>query len=151
MHPNERDALFRKALAAYRNGNTRDAAAHLQYLLAEGTTDPRHLSYGGLLMATIQGRTREGRKLCERAAEIGFYDPQIFLNLARVYQHVGWKDDAVEALRKGLRLDPDNVGLRQMLKRLNPRRKTPIGSLGRSHFLNKYLGKIRHRWFGATG
>ena len=146
MDLKQRDAVFRSAVGDYRAGRLNQAAAKSRRLVEDGSNDPRHLSFCGLLVATVNGRVQEGLKLCERAVDLGFADPQVFLNLARLHSSVRRRSRAVNVLRKGLRTEPDHPGLLREIQRLSPRNKPPLGSLNRDHLLNKYLGLFRARF-----
>ena len=65
-----------------------------------------------------------------------------YLNLGRIYVKGGYKKEAVEMFRKGIRIDPENRDLLGLLKKLGIRRKPLFSSLPRGHFLNKFTGRI---------
>lgn len=139
----EHQALFRKAMELRRHGRGKDAAAVFRQLVDAGSRDPRHLSYGGLLVATEDGDVRTGLGWCERAVEIAFYDPQMYINLARLHERTGWRSQAAEVLRKGLRIDPGNEQLLAEINRVNPRTPDAVSSLPRTHPVNRAIGKLR--------
>jgi Flp pilus assembly protein TadD len=143
--------LFQQALKAFRDGRLVEAAAGFRRILDCGSTDPRHLSYGGLVLVIAEGKVKEGLELCEQAVEVASYDPQMFINLARLHADTGWKSRAAEVLRKGLRLHPDDVALLRELRRINPRSRPPLGFLDRNHPLNKHLGILRAQLVRAGG
>jgi predicted Zn-dependent protease len=145
MDINQRNQLFRKALNAYRQGGLRASASDFRRLIDDGSNDPRHISYYGLLTALADGRMVEGRKLCEKAVKEAFYDPEMYLNLAKVYFRAGQKTRASQVLRKGMRVDPDDHALRRELARINPRATPALDFLHRGHPLNKYFGLTRSR------
>jgi len=144
MDMRQRDAMFQSAFGDFRGGRLSQAATKLSRLVEDGSNDPRHLSFCGLLMATVNGRVREGLELCERAMDVGFIDPLVHLNLARLHHSVGRRTRAARVLRKGLQMAPDHPGLLQEIKRISPRAKPPLGFLDRDHALNRYLG-VRRR------
>jgi predicted Zn-dependent protease len=135
--------LFQQAVKAYREGRLVEASARFRRIHESGTSDPRHLSYCGLVMAVAEGKVKGGLELCERAVEVASYDPQTFLNLARLHAETGWKSRAAEVLRRGLRVHPDDRTLLRELNRVNPRSKPPLGFLERNHLVNKHLGILR--------
>lgn len=139
----EHETLFRRALELRRAGRGKEAASLLHQIIDGGSRDPRHLSYGGLLIATEEGDVRTGLGWCERAVEIAFYDPRMYINLARLHERTGWKSQAAEVLRKGLRIDPGNDELLAEINRINPRTPDAIPSLPRTHPVNRALGKLR--------
>jgi len=145
MNINERNTLFRKALATYRRGGALAAARDFRRLVEDGSGEPQHLSYHGLLVALTEGKLEEGRRLCERALGAAAYDPEMYLNLARVHFRAGQKTNAVEVLRKGLRVDADDPTLRRELQKVNPRAAPTFDFLTRDHPVNRYLGLTRAR------
>ncbi|HVS63493.1 MAG TPA: tetratricopeptide repeat protein [Thermoanaerobaculia bacterium] len=101
-------------------------------------------SYLGLGMARYEKRYDDGEKLCQRAIEIEFFEPENYLNLAKVYGLRGKRPQAVEALRKGLQIDGSHQQLRDMLLELGVRKKPVLSFLSRDNPLNRLLGRIRH-------
>lgn len=145
MDLNQRESVFKSAVADYTGGRREQAAVKLRGLIEDGSNDPRHLSLCGLLLATVNGKTQEGLRLCERAVDLGFTDPWVYLNLVRIYSSVGLRQKAVEVLRKGLRVKPGHPGLLREIRRLSPRGKPAIVFLDRDHALNRYLGAVRRK------
>jgi predicted Zn-dependent protease len=144
MNINERNTLFRRALVTYRKGNTRAAASVFRRLIEDGSNDPQHLSYHGLSVA-FEGKLEEGTRLCTRALRVAPYDPEMYLNLARVYFRSRKRRLAIEVLRKGLRADEDNRALLRELQRINPRATPALDFLSRSNPVNRYIGLTRSR------
>ena len=151
MDLNERNRLFERALQAYRGGRLKDSVRDLHSLLSDGSRDPRHVSYCGLLLAKTEGNIREGLVLCERAAKQGFYDPQMYLNLAELELHNGNRRRAIEVLRRGVRIDPEDRRFHRELGRINPRNQPVLPFLRRNHRVNRYLGLTRARLCGFGG
>lgn len=136
-------AIANKALELHREGNNAKAAALFRELIESGCRDPKVLSVGGYLVATEEGDVKTGLGWCERAIEIAFYDPEMYVNLARLHERTGWKTQAAHVLRKGLRIDPDNEKLLAEINRVSPRSPDAIPMLRRDHVLNRALGKLR--------
>jgi tetratricopeptide (TPR) repeat protein len=114
--------------------------------------DPMVLSYYGLLVTLVQKKHGEGIKICKKslkALKKSDYDktaayPSLYLNYGRVYLLGGDKNKAFDTFHKGLSKDHEYKDLIWELKKLGIRRPPVIPFLGRSNFLNKYLGKLRH-------
>jgi len=151
MSWDELNRLFQQSVKAYREGRLVEAAAGFRRIRDHGTADPRHLSYCGLVMAVAEGKVKEGLELCEQAADVASYDPQMFLNLSRLHVQTGWKSRAAEVLRKGLRLHPDDSALLRELGKVNPRSAPPLTFLDRNHPLNKHLGILRAQLVRPNG
>jgi Tfp pilus assembly protein PilF len=143
MRWKELQALFHRAMDAQKRGRGRTAAKLFRSLIESGSADPKHLSYGGLAVATEEGDVKTGLAWCERAVELAFYDPQMYINLALLHERTGWKTQAAKVLRKGLRIDPQNRKLLGELNRMNPRQPNPIPMLSRNHPVNRYLGRLK--------
>ncbi|NIL99984.1 MAG: hypothetical protein GTN89_12465 [Acidobacteria bacterium] len=141
----ERETVFKSAVADYTGGRCKQAAVKLRNLIEDGSNDPRHLSMLGIVTAKQDGNVREGLQLCERAVDLGFTDPWVHLNLARLNLSIGRRTRAVEVLRRGLRAQPGHPGMLREIQRLSPRGKPPIGFLDRDHALNRYLGTTFRR------
>ena len=76
------------------------------------------------------------------AAEKEFYNPEIYLNLGRVFLLNGQKAVAVRAFRKGLKYDNCNMGLLVEMKRLGLRKRPVITFLPRQNLFNRCLGRL---------
>jgi tetratricopeptide (TPR) repeat protein len=146
----EQDTVFKRGLEMYRLGLLRDAAREFRRLIEDGSTDPRHLSYCGLLIGISERNVQEGLKLCEKAVEEAYYDPEMYLNLATLHARTGKRSRATQVLLKGLRVDPENPALLRQIARVNPRSAPMLPFLSRKHPLNKYLGLARSRLFRLT-
>lgn len=102
-------------------------------------------SYLGCGLAR-RGKTKKGLKLCLRAVERDPLQAESFLNLARVYLRMGSRRHAVDALEQGLAVEPENTALLVLRHQLGVRRPQVIRFLRRDNLLNRYLGRVRHRW-----
>jgi tetratricopeptide (TPR) repeat protein len=115
-----------------------------------GQANARRLrSYYGLCVAMVWGRTTQPLAWCRAALEDGGDHPDLFHNLGLVLLRSRRREEAVEALRAGLRLDPDHAGLLATFERLTPRRKPLFSFLARRHPLNRFGGLIRARVLGG--
>jgi hypothetical protein len=143
MRWQEQQAVFRRAMELHRDGNGKASAQLFRVLIDAGSRDPKHLSYGGLIVAIEEGDVKTGLSWCERALELAFYDAQMYINLARLHELTGWKTQAAKVLRKGLRIEPGSKKLLAELNRVNPRQPNPVRGLPRNHPVNRYLGRLR--------
>lgn len=143
MHWRHQQLIAREAMELHRDGNNAEAARLFRQLIESGCSDPKVLSFGGLLVATEQGDVKTGLAWCERAVEMAFYDAQMYVNLARLHEQTGWKTQAAHVLRKGLRIDPENEKLLVEINRVSPRTPDAISALPRDHVVNRTLGKMR--------
>ena len=136
------DRDFETALKDYRRGSGILASKILHRIVAEGSENPLHLSYCGVVAAVVDRSRDQGLRLCRRALTMGFMEPQVYLNLAQVEEAVGRQDEAMRTLRKGLRAVPDHPELTREIVRLNPRQTPPISFLSRSNWLNQAFGRL---------
>jgi predicted Zn-dependent protease len=144
MNERERALVFESAMEDYRAGLHSVAARTLDQLVEDGSVDPLHLSYCGLLKAMTEGGAEISIELCRRAvAAAGDHDGALYLNLARVLTASGRRREAIEALDQATSRHPRDPRLRQELRHLVPRARPMFRSLSRSHPLNKYLGIAR--------
>lgn len=102
-----------------------------------------YISYYGLSL--IYMNDISGLNLCRRAAIEELFVADVFANLAHVEIKLDHRRRAYEAVCRGLRLDPDHVGLRNLRLHMGMRRMPPIAFLSRSHILNRILGKLTYR------
>jgi hypothetical protein len=102
-------------------------------------------SYLGYGIALCEHRVREGLELCEKAVKAGFYEPDNFLNLSRAHLLRKNRRAAVKWLTKGLKVDPNHEGLRNLQHDLGVRKSPILPFLPRGNAINVMLGKARHR------
>ena len=73
-----------------------------------------YLGYG----IAMQERFTEGLSLCRYAVELESDEPENHLNLARTYLLSGMQPKALEAVCRGLEVDPNNAELRRLQRDL---------------------------------
>ncbi len=101
-------------------------------------------SYLGYGIARFEGKGREGLALCRHAIKVQFYEPENYLNLARIYLLRNRRYRAVQALQRALKLNPRHGAAVQLAREIGLRRRPLIPFLPRGNFLNRYLGMLRH-------
>jgi len=140
---------FRKGLVALVEGDPATAATHFQSAILierqHGVTRPqmRYLSYYGLSLAQGRSATPEAIQACETASRRDFFNPDLLLNLGRVYLIAGKTTKAFAAFERGLAMAPSHKALRAELGRFERRQPPPLSMVSRQHPLNKMLGKLR--------
>lgn len=102
-------------------------------------------SYTGFGVARHQRQLAEGERLCRHAVRLDPSDPEHLLLLAEVCLLRRKRKAAVDAILKGLRIDPNDPLLRRLQKRIGYRRPPVIRFLSRDNPLNWLLGRRRHR------
>ena len=102
------------------------------------------LSYYWLCLAMHKGKVKEGADFCQLAIDKEFYNGEHYLILARVWLIGRSRRRAVEALERGLALEPHNPALQKLAGELGRRRKPVIPFLSRNNPVNVALGRMRH-------
>jgi tetratricopeptide (TPR) repeat protein len=141
---------FRKGLVSVNHG---DYVAGLAYFEAAIRLEkqrgvappPRLVSYYGVCLAEATDHLDEATEACERALEAEFYNPDLYLNLGRVYLIGGQREAAHRTFVGGLRLQGDHPGIRTVLRRMGLRRRPVVRFLGRSNPVNRLLGRLAAR------
>src|SRR3972149_2054204 len=67
------------------------------------TQHPTAMSYYAVSLANVEGNYDKAISLCLMATEKEFYNPDIYLNLGRIFLLNGQKSVAIKAFRKGLK------------------------------------------------
>ncbi|MBK7947245.1 MAG: tetratricopeptide repeat protein [Deltaproteobacteria bacterium] len=142
LAPRARDAFERgRQLLA-----TNDAAAAVVALREAHGQAPDHAqirSALGLAVALAERDFEQARSLCESAAKQEFFNPELYLNLARVYLSVGRRPEALRYLRRGQMIDPGHSAIREAIVELGMRRLPIVPFLPRRHLVNRMLGSVR--------
>jgi tetratricopeptide (TPR) repeat protein len=106
------------------------------------TQNPVAMSYYAVSLATAEGYYDKAISLCLMAAEKEFYNPEIYLNLGRIFLLNGQKSVAFKAFRKGLRFDNSHTGIIGEVRRLGIRRRPVLSFLSRGNTVNRLLGML---------
>ena len=101
-----------------------------------------------MLSAVVEKRYAAAEHFCREALEIKCNHAQLYLNLAEVYHQEGRDSDAMATLQKGFISAGHDVRIRKALEKIGGRRPPILSMLGRSHSLNRMLGRLRHRMIG---
>lgn len=106
------------------------------------------LSYYGLCLAMFRGRYREGAQFCQAAIDREFFRAEYYYNLAQVWVAGRSRRRAVEAIQRGLSVEPNHAALKELEEELGKRRPPVVPFLSRNNPVNRSLGKLRHRVLG---
>ena len=145
----ETRGLFERGLQALDDDRVGDAMDCLR--AAHGHT-PEHAqirSSLGLAMARSGGDFSEARILCEDAAKQEFFNPDLYLNLAKVYLRFDRRSEALRYLRRGQMIDPGHEPIRRTIDSLGQRRLPIVPFLPRRHLVNRALGTARSKFVGT--
>ncbi len=105
-------------------------------------------SYLGYGVARFQKQKEQGLKLCRRAVELEFYQPESYYFLARTHLLMGDRRAAFDVVERGLEVDSTHPGLSELRTELGERLQPVLAFLPRHHALNRWLGMARHRLLG---
>ncbi len=139
----ERD--FSEGMKLLRASNLDGALRHFEKAYKADRNNPRYMSYYGVCVALRHGEIGLGLELCTSAIKKEFFRPEFYLNLAKVYLAAGNKKGAMNALKKGLRFDPDNREINMLLEDMGVRTRPFIPFLGRTNPVNMFLGNLFRR------
>jgi len=135
---------FKHGVELLRNGYPADALEYLRHASELEPRNPHYLSFLGVAIGRAQREWQMASKLCETALHSRRNEAQLYLNLAEVYIAAGRRKDAVSLLDKGLKHCGADARLAGLRGRLEKRSLPILPFLGRKHFLNRNLGKLRH-------
>lgn len=147
----EAEKEFNDGMLFFRSSFFGKALAKLQRAVELDKQNPLYVSYLGLMLALAQKKYGDAEQLCHTALRMKRGEVQSYLNLAEVYIQAGKKGDAVEALTVGLQYTKRDVRLIRGLRKLGVRRPPVFPFLERTHFLNRHVGKLRHRVLRMLG
>ena len=142
---------FKQGINLLRNGHSAEAIEYLRHAAELEQQNPYYLSFLGVSVARAERKWAAAVELCETAVKLKRNDAQLYLNLAEVYVSAGRRDDAVAVLDKSLMYLRVDARIRQARANLGRRCSPVLPFLDRGHFLNRGLGKLRHRVLGRIG
>ena len=129
-----------------------DSRAALDCLRTAYEAHPGHSqlrSYYGLCLGLEDRRYHEAIELCQSAVQQEFFNPELYLNVARLNLAFGFKAEGMRFLRRAAMIDPANAGVDQLRSDLGLRNQPVLPFLPRRHFMNRWLGNLRHRLTGG--
>lgn len=142
---------FKQGLTFLRSEYAHKALPHMQRAVELDKNNPYYMSYLGVVLARSEKRWGEAERLCDTAVRMKRNQAQLYLNLAEVYAAAGRREEAIEALQSGLKYARRDVRLSIAMNRLARRRAPVLSFLPRKHFMNRSLGRLRHRALQALG
>jgi Tfp pilus assembly protein PilF len=107
-------------------------------------------SYLGHALARCERKHRDAVGYCKRSLELGFSEPENYLNLAWVHLLARDRAAAARAIERGLEADPKHAGLLALRGRIGVRRPPVLVFLPRANPLNVWLGRVRHALAGRA-
>jgi tetratricopeptide (TPR) repeat protein len=141
--------LFRLGLAHLKRRAHKEAAACFQQAIDLERDSPgkparmKYLSFLGLALSMIDGRSEEALKLCRQAVHKEFYNADLLCNMGIVYLRNRQRGPAFDAFDRGLKLKPDHPRILAVLDRHDKRGQPLFGFLPREHPVNRLGGRLR--------
>jgi tetratricopeptide (TPR) repeat protein len=136
---------FREGVELLKNDYPEKALVKLRSALEGDHHNPYYISFLGLSIARAEQKWQEASELCERAVQLNRKEIQFHLNLAEAYSLAGQREKAVDRLHSASKLFGNDPRLRRARSKLQRRLSPVLPFLARDHFLNRKLGKLRHR------
>jgi len=136
---------FQTGRELLQGGDPGAAFEHFRSAYSLQRDNARYRSFYGLCVALVDRRFNKGLELCGAAVKEEFFNPDLYLNLARVHLSFGFKAEGLRYLRRALMIDPGNAEAQEELNRLGLRRRPVLTFLPRRHLLNRWLGRARQR------
>lgn len=136
---------FREGVELLRNDYPQKALPRLRRAFECDQHNPYYISFLGVCIARAQRKWVQAYELCEIAVQLKPAEIQFHLNLAEVYASAGLREKALDKLDDALERFNGDSRIAQARGRVENRRRPILPFFGRGHFLNRKLGKLRHR------
>jgi tetratricopeptide (TPR) repeat protein len=136
---------FRQGVRLLKDGYSKEALVCLRRAFESEKHNPYYLSFLGLSIARAERKWDQASELCEIAVQLRRKEIQFHLNLADVYACAGRRVKALDTLDAALELFGEDERLRRAHSHVEQRRSPVLPFFTRDHFLNRQLGKLRHR------
>lgn len=144
-------AEFTQGVKLLKNGYPKKALAHFRRAFECQKENPYYLSFLGLSMAHALRKWEQGAELCELAVQLRRKEMQFHVNLADVYAAAGRREKAMDTLDTALELFGQDERLVRARSHVEKRRTPVLPFFGREHYLNRELGRLRHRALKRLG
>ena len=136
---------FREGMELLKNEYPEKALVKLQRAFDGDKHNPYFISFLGLAIARAQRKWDRASDLCEMAVQLKPKEIQFHLNLGEVYALAGMRERALDKLDRALGLFGNDARLKLARSKVENRRAPLLPLFRREHFLNRELGKLRHR------
>lgn len=136
---------FKEGVKLLKNGYPQKALVKLQSAFESDKHNPYYISFLGMSIARAQQKWAQASEFCEMAIQLNPKEIQFHLNLAEVYALAGLREMSLHKLDYAMGLFGDDSRLKRARSKVEKRRTPVLPFMGRDHFLNRELGKLRHR------
>jgi tetratricopeptide (TPR) repeat protein len=137
------NTIFQQGREYFENGQYARALESFEQAHARDEDDATVRSYYGLCVGLVEHNFERAAELCRSAAKQEFFNPEQYLNLARVHLSFDFKAEGIRYLRRGRMIDPGHLGIAAELAQLGVRGQPVLAFLPRRHMINRWLGAIR--------
>lgn len=144
-------AALEEGIRRFRRGDLDGAHEAFAGAHRRASGDPRVVSWYGVTLVLVEKNSNLGMLLADQAVRVMGPLPELALNQARVAVALGQREHAVRALERGLEASPGHPTLTAARVALGRRRRPVFPFLPRSNALNRWVGRLRHRWIGLRG
>jgi tetratricopeptide (TPR) repeat protein len=144
-------AQFRDGFKLLKAGYAEKALPCFRQAFESEKHNPFYISFFGLTLARAERKWDRACELCEVAIQLRGSEIQFHLNLAEVYVCAGRRGKAIDTLDAAMQIFGNDVRLKRARSRVEKRRAPVLTFLSRNNFLNRNLGKIRHRTLKHLG
>jgi Flp pilus assembly protein TadD len=139
----ESRTLYNLALEKIKRNHFKEALIHLADALRIAPTNPYYRSYFGYCLAQVDGDFERAIQFCRQASDSRPLDPELHVNLGRVYRLKGDNASAHGSFLQAWHLCKGHPAAAAELTRMGIRRPSVIDFLPRSHWCNRILGRLR--------
>jgi tetratricopeptide (TPR) repeat protein len=136
---------FKEGVKLLKNDYPQKALVKLQSAFESDKHNPYYISFLGVSIARAQQNWTQASELCDRAVQLKPKEIQFHLNVAEVHALAGLREMALHKLDYALGLFDNDPRLVRARSKIEKRRNPILPFLERGHFLNRQLGKLRHR------
>jgi Flp pilus assembly protein TadD len=143
IETHESNVLYSRAMEKLTRNNVSAALKHLEEALQISPNNAVYLSQYGLCVAIELGNFDAARRLCERAMRMEPEEVIHRVNLGKVFRLEGDMLSAHTMFLKAWQLDKSHPAPAGELSRMGIRRPPVVRFLGRSHWANVKLGRLR--------
>jgi tetratricopeptide (TPR) repeat protein len=142
----EAQSALEEGLALFQQGDVPGAHDCFQRAHRKAVSDARAMSWYGVTLVLVEKNSNLGMMLCDQAVRTAGPEPELCLNQARVHLALGQRDRCVRAIQRGLEQAPRDPALMSAQATLGWRKKPVLRFLSRNNWLNRWLGRVRHKW-----
>jgi tetratricopeptide (TPR) repeat protein len=136
---------FKEGIKLLKDDYPQKALVKLQSAFETDKHNPYYISFLGLSIARAQQNWTQATELCDRAVQLNPKEIQFHLNLAEVYALASLREMALHKLDYALGLFGNDSRIERARSKVEKRRTPVLPFFRRGHFLNRALGKLRHR------